>query len=208
MKYLHKAKRSTPFKKILSVTVALFALFAVLFVLRGTPYAVLLFSAALIHESGHILTAKLFKVKRVRKSGDIFSLSLKYDFSETSFFTEAAVSAAGAVFNAAACVFCIAFGKGASLNGIFFIFSNAALATFNLIPISPLDGFGIMTCLASEILPPDTVAALSRAVSSVFSFAFFILTVYIQFKVGANLSLALLAAFLLLNANFKYGESH
>ena len=192
----HVSKKACRILLVLAVA-ALICILA--FTLKGSFYALLVLSAAIIHEAGHILTAKLFGVKRVKSAAGLFSMSLKYDFSKSPYYVESAVGFAGPLFNIAACCICAAFGGCRSLTGVFFVFSNAALALFNLMPISPLDGFGIVGAVFSEIAPPDTVIRVSRVISSLFSFAFFVLTVYIQLKIGANLSLMLLSAFLLLN---------
>ncbi len=191
-------RRTAVFGRVLSAVIAVLALSLAVYILRGTSYALLFLMSAFIHEAGHMVAAKLFNVRRVRLD-DVFSLSVRYDFSGSTFFAEAAVSAAGALFNVIACILCFALGKAATLNGVFFVFSNSALAMFNLMPISPLDGFGIITSLMSEIFPPNTVSLIAKTVSVTFSLAFFLLTVYIQLKVGASLSLAVLSVLLCLN---------
>lgn len=193
-----KLTSSNAGKAVLSLILAA-AICLVAFTVKGSYYALIVLSCAAIHESGHILAAKLFGVKRVKSSAGLFALSLKYDFSKCSFLTEAAVGCAGALFNMTAALAAALFTHFSSLMWVFFIFSNAALALFNLMPISPLDGFGILKALMCEVMSADTVERLSRFISASFSFAFFVFTVYIQLKVGANLSLMLLSAYLLLN---------
>lgn len=183
------------FFAIAAVGIVCFSAFA----MKGASYAFAVLLAALIHEAGHMAAAYVLGVKMVKKRRERFPLSIKYDFSTCSYFKEATVGFAGALSNLITCAVCLIFGCGESLYGTFFIFSNATLALFNLMPISPLDGFGIISATASEVLSPDTVVVISSVVSGLFSFAFFVLTVYIQFKIGANLSLMLLSAFLLLN---------
>lgn len=181
---------------------AAFLLFLVflLSALKDALYVILILAAAGIHECGHICAAKLFSVPFSRANGGIFALSLKYDFSGSSYLAQTAVSLAGALFNIAASAATMILIKNQTYNTVFFIFSNLSAALFNLMPISPLDGSGALSALLSMVVKePASAERITEAVSFLFGMAFFVLTVYIQMRVGVSLSLMVISAFLLIN---------
>lgn len=181
-----------------AATVALLALI-LMKLMTGAEYLLLVLLAAMIHEAGHIVCAAVLKVPSAGKGTTFFGLSLKYDFSTVSYAKEAAVSAAGAVFNVLACVLSYyLFGKGT--HSVFFIFSNLSLALFNLLPVSPLDGSGILSSVLSMMFNARAADRIVRYISASFSVVFFVFCVYVQLKVGANLSLMFISIILLYNS--------
>ena len=188
----------TQLKIFLRVAVPVFALCFLLSVLKGAGYVLLILAAAAIHELGHICAAKLFSVPFSKAKGGLFGLSLKYDFSSCSYLVQVIVSLAGAFFNIVACALTMLLVKEQSYASVFFIFSNICPAVFNLMPISPLDGAGALSSLLSMVTSDVSKAErITGHVSTVFSAAFFLLTVYIQMRVGANLSLMFISVILL-----------
>lgn len=187
-------------KKALRVILPVLFLGLLLSLLRGAGYVLLILAAAAIHECGHILAAKIFSVPFSKAGGGLFGLSLKYDFSSRSYLVQVIVSLAGAFFNIVACVLTLAFVREQTYASVFFIFSNIAPAVFNLMPISPLDGSGVLSSLLSMVMrDPAKAERITMFVSTAFSVAFFILTVYIQMRVGISLSLMLISIILLWN---------
>ncbi len=170
------------------------------FFLKGALWAFLVFLAAAIHEGGHIVAAKILGIKLVCCRGRLFHMTIKYDFSKASYLTEVAVSLAGAAANVLACaVTCFIFHK-ADERVMFFIFSNVSLSLFNLMPMSGLDGSGALRSLLALILPLGIACRVTEVASSVFAFAFFILSVIIQLRMGANITLLILSSVLFLTA--------
>ncbi len=186
----------------LIVKTAVIALLAaiLLSVVRGAEFLFIAAAAALIHEAGHVLAAKLFGVPSAGGKNIFFGLSLKYDFSTVSFFKEAAVSFAGPLFNVAAFALTFIVSKHPGTHAVFFMFSNLSLALFNLLPVSPLDGSGILKALLMNVAPPDVAERIVAWTSAVFSLAFFAFCVYVQLRIGANLSLLFISVYLLYNA--------
>lgn len=185
---------------------ALAAAVAVLsFFLKGFEYALLIILAAAIHEGGHLLAAKIMKVRLVKGEKHFLHLSYKFDFSSCSYFAEIAVSLAGAGFNVAAAFLTLAFLKRPVYPALFFIFSNLSLALFNLMPVSALDGAGALRALLSIIIGDVKAEKITGAVSMVFCGAFFVLSIYIQMRIGANFSLMVIALVMLCSC-LKFGE--
>lgn len=193
-----KISAAARLKKILRVALPVFVLAVLLSLLKGAGYVLLILAAAAIHECGHIFAAKILSVPFSRAHGGLFGLSLKYDFSSSSYLVQVIVSLAGAFFNIIACVLTMVLVKEQSYASVFFIFSNVAPAVFNLMPISPLDGSGVLSSLLSMVTSDESKAErITGRVSTVFSLAFFILTVYIQMRVGVSLSLMIISVILL-----------
>lgn len=168
--------------------------------LKGAFWAFLVFLAAAIHEGGHIVAAKLLGVKAVCCRGRLFHMTIKYDFSKASYLTEAAVSLAGAAANVIACAVTGFIFPKADEWVVFFIFSNVSLSLFNLMPISGLDGSGALRSLLALILPVGIAFRVAEVASAVFAFVFFIFSVLIQLRIGANVTLLILSSALLLTA--------
>lgn len=184
------------------IRIVLFLVIAVLLssILNGVEYVLLVVAAVLIHEAGHMICAKALGVPSKGGDANLFGLSLYYDFSSVSYLREVAVSSAGAAANIAACAVTFFASKSPGTYAVFFIFSNLSLALFNLIPVSPLDGSGILTALISMAATPRRAERIAAWISAVFSFAFFVFCLYVQLKVGANLSLMFISVFLLYRA--------
>ena len=176
-------KRTAVIKAALCLAVAAIAAS----ILNGFEYVLLVVLAASLHEAGHIIAAKALRVPSAGGFLLPFGLSLKYDFSGVSYQKEAAVSAAGALFNVAACAVTLVLFPHPGNHAVFFIFSNMSLALFNLMPVSPLDGSGILRAILCIFFEPRTAFRVAAWVSAVFSAAFFVFTVYIQLRIGANL---------------------
>ncbi len=189
-------KRKTIIKAVICLAAAAIAASF----LNGIEYVLLVVLAASLHEAGHIIAAKVMRVPSAGGFPLPFGLSLKYDFSGVSYQKEAAVSAAGALFNVAACAVTLVLFPHPGNHAVFFIFSNMSLALFNLMPVSPLDGSGILRAILCIFFEPRTAFRAASWVSAVFSAAFFAFTVYIQLRIGANLSLMFISVFLLYNA--------
>ena len=188
--------------KRLVLKISLCAVAAALFlsVVRGAEFLLIAAAAAALHEAGHIAAAKALGVPCVRMSGAFFGLSIRCDFSSVSFLKEALVCSAGAAANVAACALTLLIVKDPGTYSVFFIFSNVSLALFNLMPISPLDGAGILKALLSMIASYRTAERIASWISAAFSVAFFCFCVYVQLKIGANLSLLFISVYLLYNA--------
>ena len=171
----------------------------VLSVVRGAGYLFLVALAVLIHELGHIAAARLLHVPLVKGKGSFFGFSLKFDFSASSYFKEFAVCAAGALSNLAACVPAFLIFKDRGAYFVFFIFSDLSLALFNLLPISPLDGSGMLRSLLSLVVKGSTAERITSITSALFSLAFFVFCVFVQMKIGVNFSLMFISVYLLYN---------
>ncbi|MBQ7714854.1 MAG: site-2 protease family protein [Clostridia bacterium] len=175
-------------------------LFLILSLLRGSEYLMIALIAAAIHESGHLAAAKILSVPRDGGGAGLFGLSLKFDFSAVPYYKEFIVCISGAIFNITACLITVAAVKDAGDHATFFIFTNLSLALFNLLPVSPLDGSGVLRAVLSAFLNVKLAERIVTFVSAGLSLAFFVFCVYVQIKIGVNLSLMMISVFLIHNA--------
>ena len=117
-------------------------MFAAVFALGGDGRFFAVFSAAIIHEAAHVAAAALAGVPlRLCRTGFAGAV-LVYDTSCASLGAEAAICAAGPGVGLAV----TAIGYAAGIRS-YFVAANAALSIFNLLPVSYLDGGGILSSL-------------------------------------------------------------
>lgn len=182
---------------IVKILAAGIVIFLLSFFLNGIEYALLMLLSVIIHESGHLCAAKILKVPIVKSENHFLHLSYKLDFSASTYFAEMAVSLSGALFNLLFAFLTVAVFRSPFPLGVFFVFSNLTLAVFNLLPVSSLDGAGALEAFLSVFLSNETACRITEAVSLVTALSFFVLSVYIQMRVGANFSLMIISLVML-----------
>lgn len=156
-------------------------------------------AAALIHEAGHIIAAVGVGAPfRFCRTG-IAGITLRYDTSQISPAKEALICASGP---ATGLVFAAA---GALIwHGAYFTATSLALSVFNLLPVSQLDGGGIVSSLLSVKLPPDTVWHIMRVLSFVFTLAIWCAAVAALVVCGNNISSMCASVYLLYRIFSEY----
>jgi len=148
----------------------------------------LLLAAAVLHETGHILCAVLLKIPfsglAVRPCGAVMT----FDFSGTAYLREMCVHLAGPVTGLLAAAGALwVYGDAAA----YFAGLSVWLAVLNLLPVRGFDGGGILSCLLSVLLPPQTVYRICRAVSVVTILFLWIVVLWIELRVYAGMTLML-----------------
>ncbi len=160
--------------------------------LNGWKPLILIFSAAAVHECGHLLLLRLFHAPVTAFRITLFGAEMRTVNSSLSYPAEIAAVLAGPganlLFGAAAlhlpgiCPFPAAAG------------AHFALALFNLLPVYPLDGGRLLELLLSWSISPDCgvrAAKIAGAVSGTGAAAFLLWTVA---RTGGNLWLLPAAA--------------
>ncbi len=151
--------------------------------------------AVALHELGHLIAAKMLGVCTRAFSLKPIGAALTFDFSAVSYSRELAVHAAGPTLGIiSASVAYLLLGE-ASLR---FAGISCVLSAINLLPITGLDGGGILRCALSLFLMPNTIEAACRAVSFVFLLLLWTGVLWIELRVGANLSLLAFVLFFML----------
>ncbi len=148
--------------------------------------------AILIHEGGHLLAARLCRIKTNGFSVDTIGARLSLTGTALSYPRELAICVAGPLANLLSIPPIYTIRANADVG--FFISVSLALALLNLLPIKGFDGGRIFFCLSSLLLPPT---AAERLYSLSSFFCLFILwcgSVYMMIKTGADLSLFIFSA--------------
>ncbi len=153
-------------------------------------------AAILIHESGHLATAAILGVKLYSAAMCPWGMKLRFDFYKTSSIKETIVSLAGsAVGILSSLLVLLIFGK----NKVFMDFAiiSLSLSVLNLLPIKNLDGGQILESLLYRYLLPNNALTAYTAISGLFAVAFWVASVWVQFKAGVNLSLLMISVYFL-----------
>lgn len=146
----------------------------------------LLFSITL-HELGHVLVARLAKIKLRELKLGIFGAALSPQSYLYSYKKEILLCLGGPLANFLSALAVSAFFDTEPFE--YFKMCSLALGLLNLLPISGFDGGRIFTSLLSMLLSPRTVQAISKLVSFVLIFALWSFSVYLLLKISASLSL-------------------
>lgn len=173
-----KAKIKIAFPTLLSL--------ALLFVFTDRTVLCAVILSTVFHEVGHILAAFLLKIKINCFSVDLLGARLDTERTLLSYTDEIILSASGPFINILSV---IAF-HGTSLPFfVHFTVSSLSLAILNLLPIETFDGGRILYCLTAKLSSSDKAAVLLRAMSFVFLFILWCVSVYFLIKNASSLSL-------------------
>ena len=156
---------------------------------------ILLLTAAVLHEAGHILCAVLLNIPF---SGFVFrpcGAVMTFDFSGTTYFRELCVHLAGPGTGILSAVLALTvFGDAA----VYFAGLSVCLAALNLLPIRGLDGGGALYCLLSPVLPPDCVCRVCRSVSAAVTLFLWTAVLWMELRVRAGISLLLFVVYMMI----------
>jgi len=124
--------------------------------------------AIIIHECGHLVMASIFKweVEELKISAIGGFLTFKNDLSKPA-LQSFLVALGGVIFNLIFGVILFAFNGPASL-----VYTQFAIAIFNLLPIAPLDGSKLFQSLLRGIFEYKTVLNIMKISNIVFLFIF------------------------------------
>lgn len=155
----------------------------------------LLFTAAVIHELGHVLCAVLLNIPFSGLSFCPCGAVMTFDFSGTTYFRECCVhlSGAGLGILAAVCALLI-FGDAA----VYFAGLSVSLAVMNLLPIEGFDGGGALYCLLVPVLPPERAYPVCRAVSIAVTVLLWVAVLWIELRVHASAALILFVLYVMI----------
>ena len=143
--------------------------------------------AILIHECGHLIIATFFKwqVEEFKLSAIGGFLRFKNDLARP-IYQSLLVALGGVIFNITFGVLLIAFSGPPSL-----IYTQFAIAIFNLLPISPLDGSRIVQAFLRRFFNYKTVLNIAKYLNIIF------LVVFVLGIIAARLEQYFIVAILL-----------
>ena len=151
--------------------------------------------AIVLHEAGHIAAAKVVGAPVRSFSIKAVGASLRFDFCGISFGREALVHLGGPLTGGASAIIALLiFGE----RGRFFCGISTVLSAVNLLPIKGFDGGGVLSCVLASFCLPDRAERISSAVSFSFLMVLWAAVLWIELRVGANLSLLAFVLFFML----------
>ena len=172
--------------KITCFAVMLFLSFIISY--SGFAFCVLL--AVLIHELGHIFTARYLNISLSECKIDIFGASLCPAAYNFSYKDEILLCISGPMSNLLTLLpfipFALVFKHDLS---ICFATASLALALLNLLPISGFDGGRIFYALVCILSDPDTANTVISVVSFFCILVLWLISVYLLLIARSNLSL-------------------
>lgn len=135
--------------------------------------------AALLHEAGHLLTARLLGVG----VSEITLLPLGADikFSRLTTYREDILTGiSGAAANIISALLLLPLGAHPAVR--YFICSNLALAAINLLPVDTLDGGTVLRGILSARMPEKTASAVMAALSAASLSVLWLCSVYLMLR--------------------------
>ena len=171
------------FKIDISMSTLLY--FGAIALLEGKHFLSLAF-AVFIHEAGHILCAKLLKIKINRMFLSPLGARIEID-DNIPYFNELMLSLAGPVFGILGCGFGLALSH-LSINASGFAFISLALSLFNLLPLATLDGGRVIFCLCALVFDLEFAERFLRILTFLTLFAIWLFSAYIMIKFAWGLS--------------------
>ena len=164
------------------------ALTAVLILDREDRFICCFMSAAL-HELGHLIMLRLFRVPVRGISLRLFDVRIDAD-SPPTFTADVWVTLGGVMMNFAAAAVFIPFGS-------FFGYASLAMGCFNSLPVMSLDGGHILCLILSRRLSARVCDAVLKVVSFIIILPLMTAGIYILFQSGYNYSLLFVSLYLL-----------
>ena len=154
----------------------------------GTGVLFLTFAAAGLHECGHLLAARLLKIRMRGMRLDFFGARLEIEGRMISFGEEWLLSAAGPITSLVAALIAALFWAFSPAAQIFSC-ASLVLGLINLLPIRSFDGGRMLECGLNAFISPDRTRVIMRGISLVFLFLLWSLAVYFLLRAGDGLSL-------------------
>ena len=159
--------------------------------LLSAPEPFCLLFAIILHESAHILAARIFGLGTSSLALTAGGMRLSFQ-RKKGLFPSLAVLFAGCLMGA---LFSLL-----PFLPLYFRMYSAGLSTVNLLPISCLDGGGILLLLLERFMLPDRAYRIARGVSVAFVLILWAISCAVQLKAGANISLLAVSLYLTVTA--------
>ena len=161
-------------------------------VLTQHHYALIPLCVAIIHELGHVLSAKLRKVRLESLDIGIFGARINLDHAIYSYDDEIAVCIGGPLINliSADIALILAHTLGILNETLyFFIFASLSLALINLLPIKSFDGGRILFAMLAKHLSLERAEHIIDVSSFISLFLLWAISLYLLLRTSASLSL-------------------
>lgn len=150
-------------------------------------------AAAILHELGHIVAAKLCGIHLTGLSLDLLGARLYTGSEQISYGKEAFLCAAGPFVNLVCFLLtlpCVIYAGDGKLYGFLTVFciSSGFLCLFNLLPVIGFDGGRIFICTVSRFSDGYSGETVLKVLSFICIFTLWSISVYILMRCGSSLS--------------------
>lgn len=165
-----------------------------IFAMNSVEYSLIFLAAAAVHELGHLLAMKLFKIKEPLLSLGITGAQIFADMRFITYRAEMLIFAAGIVSNILLCGVSLAFLQLVfDMRIIFFFFANMFYALINSLPVSGLDGGKISECVLLSFFDPWTAYKVVNAISLIFCMTAVAVSAFLCLRGKGNLTLVIIS---------------
>ena len=187
------------------ISFTFFALIIILISLNKTEFLYSTIIFAILHEIGHLLALKYFKISIEEFKISLFGGNIKIlNNNKIQYYQNAIISFCGPLVNLFLFVLFYLlniFLKNKFINEIYVI--NLVLAAFNLLPFYNFDGGKILASILMNFLQEKTVNYIITITSFIILIPFTYLAVYIFMLDSKNFYLLVSAVLMLLTIIFK-----
>lgn len=187
------------------ISFTFFALIIILISLNKTEFLYSTIIFAILHEIGHLLALKYFKISIEEFKVSLFGGNIKIlNNNKIQYYQNAIISFCGPLVNLFFFVLFYLlniFLKNKFINEIYVI--NLVLAAFNLLPFYNFDGGKILASILMNFLQEKTVNYIITITSFIILIPFTYLAVYIFMLDSKNFYLLVSAVLMLLTIIFK-----
>ena len=159
----------------------------IILVLTDTKYFPALLLSIAIHESGHILIAKMRRIEICEFKLGIFGAALVPQGTLISYADEIALCLGGPVSNFLTASLGMLLFKLPSTS--LFIQASFALGTLNLFPIIGFDGGRILSAILEKHFSQNLSFLIMKTISFIFLFSLWVFSLYIMMRSGASLGI-------------------
>ena len=151
-----------------------------------------LFLAAAIHELGHLLVAKILKIRLNELNIGIFGAGLSCDTSAISYSYEIFLCLGGPLINFLCATVCVLFFREHLFYNDFlknFVISSLSLGTLNILPIKSFDGGRIFYAFVSKMFSTKVADNSQSVISFALIFTMWSFSIFLLLKYSFSLSL-------------------
>lgn len=182
-----------------SVFTFLLFIFVCIFTDR-THFPLSVIFAVTIHEAGHLLAAKILKVPLLRVCFTPFGIRIRFQLETVNAIKTFIVYLSGSIVSIVVGWFVLNYSSPYNKATFSFALVSLTLGLLNLMPVTRLDGGCVVESLLSIKLYPDTAYKITKAISDVFVFLFWFVSLYIGLTEDMNVSMLTLAVFLIFSS--------
>ncbi|MBO7303202.1 MAG: site-2 protease family protein, partial [Clostridia bacterium] len=146
-------------------------------------------SAALLHELGHLVSARLCSIPLRELKLGIFGAAIVTKDSLCSYKKEIILALAGPITNILTAVILLLFFDSENEILSYFISASFFLGILNLLPVYEFDGGRVIFSAIALCFSPKTALKVLKILSFIIIFSLWCLSVYLLLRLSASISL-------------------